>query len=174
MVRIFSKYRFNYSFLFCFIFFTLNLLFFFTPNASASIQVAFAWDPNSESDLAGYRVYSREEGQSYNYDNPSWEGTETTCTIYDLDETKTYYFVSRAFDTEGLESDDSDELCLEAGTSPNDQPPIADAGPDQTVDESQLVTLNGSNSTDPDDGIASYHWVQIIGPQVSLSDPNGQ
>jgi PKD repeat protein len=51
---------------------------------------------------------------------------------------------------------------------------MANAGPDQTVDERQLVNLSGSNSTDPDDGIASYHWVQIGEPSVILSDPNGQ
>ncbi|MBW2575948.1 MAG: hypothetical protein JRC88_10775 [Deltaproteobacteria bacterium] len=123
--------------------------------------------------MAGYRVYSREEGQSYDYANPAWEGEETTCTIYDMDETKTYYFVVRAFDTEGFESDDSNEVCFEPGTT-NNQPPISAAGPDQTVDEGQLVTLDGSNSTDPDDGIASYHWAQTGGAAVNLSDPNAQ
>jgi hypothetical protein len=50
-------------------------------------------------------------------------------------------------------------------------PPVADAGPDQNVDEQTTVTLDGSNSSDPDDGIESYRWKQIAGPSVSLSDP---
>jgi hypothetical protein len=50
-------------------------------------------------------------------------------------------------------------------------PPVADAGPDQNMDEQTTVTLDGSNSSDPDDGIASYRWKQIMGPSVSLSDP---
>ena len=50
-------------------------------------------------------------------------------------------------------------------------PPTADAGPDQDVDEETTVTLNGSNSSDPDNGIRSYLWKQIAGPSVSLSDP---
>jgi len=133
-------------------------------------QVTLEWSPNSEPDLAGYSVYSREESQSYDYDNPYWEGTDTTCTIYDLDETKTYCFVARAYDTEGFESGDSNEVCFEPGTTDN-QPPISDAGPDQTVNEGQLVTLDGSNSTDPDDGIASYLWTQVDGDPVTLSDP---
>ena len=54
--------------------------------------------------------------------------------------------------------------------SAND-PPTADAGPDQDVDEETTVTLNGSNSFDPDDGIESYLWKQILGPSVSLSNP---
>jgi hypothetical protein len=55
-------------------------------------------------------------------------------------------------------------------TGEND-PPRADAGPDQNVDEETTVTLDGSNSFDPDDGIKSYRWKQIAGPSVSLSDP---
>jgi hypothetical protein len=50
-------------------------------------------------------------------------------------------------------------------------PPTADAGPDQNVGEETTVTLDGSNSFDPDDGIESYRWKQIAGPSVSLSDP---
>ena len=174
MVRNLSKYRFNYSFLFWFILLTLNFLFFFILDASAATQVSLEWAPNSETDLAGYRVFCSEQSQSYDYANPSWEGTDTYCTIYDLDETKTYCFVTKAFDTEGFESGDSNEVCHMPTVIPDNQPPIANAGSNQTVDEGQLVNLNGSNSTDPDDGIASYHWVQIGEPTVTLSDPNGQ
>jgi len=49
-------------------------------------------------------------------------------------------------------------------------PPTAVTGPDQTVDEGVLVTLDGSASTDPDDGIASYAWQQKEGPPVTLSN----
>ena len=171
MVRILSKNRFNYSFLFWFILLTLNFPFFFNLDASAATQVSLEWAPNSEPDLAGYRVFYREQGQSYDYSNPSWEGTNTYSTIYDLDETKTYCFVKRAFDTEGFESENSVEVCHETLIVPN-QAPTADAGPDQTVSEGQTVLLSGSNSTDPDDGIASYHWVQIGEPVVDLSDPD--
>ena len=58
---------------------------------------------------------------------------------------------------------------------PDNQPPMANAGPDQTVDEGRSVTLNGANSTDPDDdGIAAYHWTQTGGFPVTLTDANGQ
>jgi hypothetical protein len=50
-------------------------------------------------------------------------------------------------------------------------PPIADAGPDQDVEEETTVTLDGSNSFDPDDGIESYGWKQVAGPSVTLSNP---
>jgi hypothetical protein len=48
--------------------------------------------------------------------------------------------------------------------------PVADAGPSQTVTEGATVTLDGSSSTDPDDGIATYLWNQNGGPPVTLSD----
>jgi hypothetical protein len=54
--------------------------------------------------------------------------------------------------------------------SGQNQPPNADADPDQTVDEGVAVTLDGSNSSDPDDGIASYLWTQTGGTPVTLSD----
>ena len=79
--------------------------------------------------------------------------------------------MTRAFDSEGFESGNSNEVCHEPLVIPN-QAPTADAGPDQTVSERQAVFLNGSNSTDPDDGIASYHWNQIGEPAVNLSDPD--
>jgi len=50
-------------------------------------------------------------------------------------------------------------------------PPTTEAGPDQTVSEGSVVTLDGSASTDTDDGIASYAWVQTDGPVVTLSNP---
>jgi hypothetical protein len=66
-------------------------------------------------------------------------------------------------------SSDTDTVIINV-TGEND-PPRADAGPNQNVDEETIVTLDGSNSFDPDDGIASYQWIQIAGPSVSLSNP---
>ena len=66
---------------------------------------------------ACYTVFYRIEGQSYNYTSPYWETTDPTCPIYDLDETKTYYFVVRAFTTESFQSGDSNEVCLDAVTT---------------------------------------------------------
>lgn len=57
---------------------------------------------------------------------------------------------------------------LEA-TSPTNQAPGANAGPDQIVDEAQLVTLDGSGSSDPDLDPLTFQWTQTAGPAVTLS-----
>jgi len=93
------------------------------PHAAYAISATLSWTPNSEPDLAGYRAFVREKGQGYDYANPAFQGTETTCKIDNLDETKTYYFILRAFDTEGYESGNSNEVSLVCGTVPDGAPP---------------------------------------------------
>jgi hypothetical protein len=165
------QFQFNRSFYLWFILLILNFAFFFIPDVSAATQASFRWESNTEPDLAGYRIFHREQGQDYDYANPIWEGTDTYCTIYDLDESKTYFFVARAFDNEGYESENSLEASLEPGIIRN-EPPTAVVVPDylETAGET-VVTLDGSASTDPDDGIDAYLWTQVAGDPVSLSNP---
>jgi hypothetical protein len=48
------------------------------------------------------------------------------------------------------------------------QPPIANAGADQTITlPKDSVLLNGSASTDPDGTIVSYKWAKVSGPVSS-------
>lgn len=52
--------------------------------------------------------------------------------------------------------------------------PIADAGDDQTyTDQNPIasITLDGSRSSDPESAALTYHWKQIGGWNVQLSDP---
>jgi len=51
--------------------------------------------------------------------------------------------------------------------------PTANAGPDQTVNAGNTVTLDGSASNDLDDASIPYnYWSQTAGPSVKLSDAN--
>ena len=72
-------------------------------------------------------------------------------------------------DPTGLEASDTTSVSVET----TNQPPVADAGPDQTVNENQLVTLDGSGSQDMDMDPLSYLWQQAASDpiQVTLSDP---
>jgi hypothetical protein len=58
---------------------------------------------------------------------------------------------------------DTDTVVITVNESGTNQPPIANAGPDQTVTDadgngSEQVTLNGSGSSDPGGAIQSYVW----------------
>lgn len=144
-----SQVSFIYSLSFLsFIIVTLLLL--LSPHGAWAADVTLAWDANTESDLAGYRIFYREEGLNYDYNNPDWEGTATTCTIYGLDDHTTYYFVARAFDTSNNESGDSDEVCYR----PN-SPPVLNPIGSKTVDEAHLLEFT-ITASDPDGDSLTY------------------
>lgn len=50
-------------------------------------------------------------------------------------------------------------------------PPVADAGPNQVNVPAGLITLDGSGSYDPDGDPITFQWVQEAGPAVTLSSP---
>ena len=57
----------------------------------------------------------------------------------------------------------------------DNRPPVANAGPRQEAYSGQTITLDGSNSSDPDDAVStlSYSWRQSAGtPEVSLGGAN--
>jgi len=63
--------------------FVLVFLIIIVPCKLYSMSLSFTWDANTEPDVGGYRIFTHTEGGSYDYNNPAWEGTATTCTIYD-------------------------------------------------------------------------------------------
>jgi hypothetical protein len=50
-------------------------------------------------------------------------------------------------------------------------PPVADAGPDQIGIAAGTITLDGSASYDPDGDPITFQWIQEAGPTVTLSNP---
>lgn len=74
-----------------------------------------------------------------------------------------YQFELTVMDNGGLSAKDTVQFILNDPSI--NKPPIANAGPDQTITlPTSVVTLNGSNSTDPDNNIISYIWTKISGP----------
>jgi len=149
-------------------FFVLFIISLFSVQIIHAAEITLAWDQNSETDIAGYKIYYGE--QSGSYTTVTDVGNFTSCTLNGLDEGKTYFFAATAYNTAGYESDYSNEVSYtDPSTNETNEPPVADAGPMQTVAEGTVVTLSGVNSSDPDDGIASYEWTLISGPYVELS-----
>lgn len=73
---------------------------------------------------------------------------------------------------EGTSSNCSDPDTVNVHISNVNQPPVADAGPDQTVQEGSPVLLDGTASYDPDVETLTYQWTQLFGPAVTLLGGN--
>jgi hypothetical protein len=91
----------------------LILSLFLLSNHAIAAEVTLTWNPNTDPDLLGYKVFSRTDDQNYDYNNPLWQGTESTCTISGLNEDTTNYFVVRAYNISGDESSNSNEVQYE-------------------------------------------------------------
>lgn len=57
-----------------------------------------------------YKVFHRLEYEMYDYTKPIWHGPHTEVTITDLPDGVPVFFVARAYDSNGNESADSNEV----------------------------------------------------------------
>lgn len=87
---------------------------------AATTNVTLAWDANTESDLAGYKIY-----QSHVSGGPyvivSTLGRVTTTTINGVLDGQACW-VATAYDAVGNESRYSNEVCLQLDTTPPSVP----------------------------------------------------
>ena len=90
-------------------------------------------------------------------------GASRTFTAPSVTEPTDLTFVLTASDGENAPT-----ASVKVTVTPVNDPPTAVAGSPQTVDEGDLVTLDGSGSTDPDNDPLTYAWTVPTG--VALSD----
>ena len=95
--------------------------------------------------------------------------TFTAQTLTKHDDDVTYVLELVVTDEDGVNSN-TDRVTVTVSAPPN-KPPIADAGPDQTVVSGATVTLDGSASDDPDGTITDYNWDWRIGESTSDRNP---
>ena len=88
---------------FIFILFLIAII----PNSFAA-QIRIAWDPNTEPDLAGFKISYGTASQSYG--TLIDIGNITSHTVTGLTGGKTYYFAVRAYDSSGNMSGFSNEV----------------------------------------------------------------
>ncbi len=93
----------------------------------ANKSVKISWDPNTEADLAGYKVYyGTRSGQ---YDRVIDVGKVTQYRIDNLQPGKTYYFVVTAYDTANNESSPSKEVSATLKAEDTEPPRLVDVKP---------------------------------------------
>jgi hypothetical protein len=131
--------------------------------------------------LDGSSSYDPDSGDSITY---QWEqtGGSPNVQLTGANEVQASFYAPNILDdtiltfqltvTDSSGSSDTDTAVLYL-RGDND-PPVAEAGPYQNVDEGTLVILNGSNSYDPDPGDSmTYQWEQTSGsPIVTLTGAN--
>jgi Domain of unknown function (DUF4832)/Secretion system C-terminal sorting domain/PKD domain len=89
--------------------------------------------------------------------------TTTTSTIVNNLTAGSYSFQLKVTDNGGATALDTVQVTV--NPAPANQPPISNAGPDQSITlPTNSVTVNGSASSDPDGSISSYLWIKISGP----------
>jgi chitinase len=115
-------------------------------------NVLLQWDQNTESDLAGYKVYYKTDSSSEPFDGTgAVEGTspidvnsQRSATVSGLDPNKTYYFTVTAYNTSGVESTYSNIV-----TIPESLPPevsIVFPANNATVNGTVSVTADASDN----------------------------
>ena len=145
--------------------FTIISAFSATSPSAHAVDVTLAW--NSVDDASGYILHCGLASRTYN--DITDVGNDLQYSLTQLSENQLYYCAVTAYN-EFDESEYSDEVSFKTDASDRNEPPVADAEADQTVDEADTVILDGSYSFDPDDGIATYLWEQTKGKAVDLSD----
>lgn len=96
-----------------------GILFLLIGVCQAASNVTFEWDANSETDLAGYRLYQSQISGAYTFGDGNQvatilTGTET-ITITNTDD-GIYFWVLTAYDTDGNESGASNEVTANLDT----------------------------------------------------------
>ena len=89
-------------------------------DVTENVSVNLAWDPNTEPNIAGYKLYSRTVYTTYGSGTDL--GNVTATTVPDLPSGNVYYFKVTAYNTQGIESQPSSEVLYIALHPPTPTP----------------------------------------------------
>ena len=162
----------------CFIFFLAS------TSLSYSAEVTLAWDANTESDLAGYKVYYKTGSSGEPYDGRGIDqGASGISILLDdlvtpdnpgismtgLEDNEFYYFVVTALDTSGNESGYSTEVMYESSSTVVTYAITSSSGPNGSIAPEGTTTITrGANQTYSISPDSNYHIKDVIVDGVSV------
>jgi len=104
--------------------------------------VSLQWDPNTDANLAGYKVYYSPDTSSFTSAIPVDVGLKTSASLSGLDPSHSYQFAVTAYDTDGTESSFSNVVTIAEQV----QPTVGITSPLNAANVSGTVTVSVSAS----------------------------
>ena len=114
-------------------------------------------------------LWSHDSALSITVSNAASQLTTFTAPAVDSDVTVTFVLSV----SDGTNTDVTDQVTVTIQDVPANNPPTVDAGQDQTVDEGDVVTLNGTAS-DPEGGQLTYLWSHDSALPITVSNATSQ
>jgi hypothetical protein len=125
-------------------------------NATAA-QITLAWDPNSESNLAGYRIHYGTVSNSYSVHIDVHNVTSYTVT--GLTDGQTYNFAATAYDTSGNESGYSNPVSYPVpSVNGAPAPPAIPTGPSGALVNTAITFSTSASDPNGDSLEYRYDW----------------
>jgi len=132
----------------------------FLPAVTHAAQANFSWLPNTETNLTGYEIHYGTISQNYttviDVGLPEPVDGRVHATVDDLAEGNTYYFAAMAYDSNGNESDYSQEISYTVTSSEPSLPPVAN---DLVVNIREDTTVTDQLNVDNGGGLPLQYTV---------------
>ena len=160
------------------------IIFLVLTSLSYSAEVTFAWDANTESDLAGYKLYYKTGSSGEPYEGTGIDQGDSgisiplddlatpnnpSFTVTGLQNNEFYYFVLTALDTSGIESGYSAEVMYESISTVVTYAITSSSGPSGSITPAgTTIVTQGANQTYSIKPDSNYHIkdVQLDGVSV--------
>ena len=153
------------------------LVVFLSSSLAHAASATFSWLPNTEPDLAGYKIYYGLSTGDYtthvDVGLPPTENGRVHATISGLTPGTTYYFAATAYNADDLESDYSTEVVwtVPDDSNGNTVPVAAFTVSPNPGTASEAVTFDASPSSDADGDQLSYIWSFGDGTTLTTFSP---
>src|SRR5688572_7128619 len=134
------------------------------PNGSITLDGTASRDPNNTLLTYSWRIVTQPSGS-----NPVLSNVTTATPTFRADVPGVYTVGLTVSDGSLTSAADQANITVATGNLP----PVANAGPDQTVTAGQVVTLDGSRSSDPNGDPLTYSWCLRGRPQGSTATLSG-